>query len=519
MNDEPITEGEFTALLKERHSRRATKSGMEKDFRGLLEDMIAERLIIQEGLRMGLDQEADIAGQLAIVEKSAAADLLVRTEVKEKVVVTEKDVRSEFEKLFAQVHLRQIVTKTREEAEAVLKEIQGGADFAELAKERSVGYKAKDGGDLGTFAFMTIYPPLEEGVSALKVGETSHPIEAPDGFHVIRLEERVPADPEKWPKVREKVEARVRAKKEADRLRAFVDDLLKDQKVTVNDEVLEKVDRQFVLSGFPENPGESVAEVAGTSIPMEFLWRSLSHEVRMMTVSESDFAKLRDKVLGQLVDRVILRKEAERRKLTERPEVQRRVQDRLDTLVRRKFIGLVIVPKIDRGEEALRAYYEENQEDYQQSGKVRLARFTTSAQEKAAELKQRVNAGTNFEWLVEHESEDPEDIKERGGDLGWITEDRLSPALKKALAGLPIGGMSDPLKLDSNYHVYYVKDKQSGPIEPFESVRRRVYRDYTQKEVESALSSWGEKLRSASEITINEELLKRYEESFKSVKK
>jgi parvulin-like peptidyl-prolyl isomerase len=510
VNDEPITERELAELLKARHMARERKTGESKDFRGLLDEMIAERLIIQEGLRMGLDLEPDVQEQLELVEKSAAEGLLVRKEVKESVTLTEEETKAYFEKLFERVHVRQIVTETSEEAEAVLKELEEGADFGELAKERSIGYKAKDGGDLGTFARHSVYPPLEEGLFSLSVGEVSRPIVAPDGFHIVRIEERFPAEAEKFPKFKDKVEARLRSLKEKELYRALVGSLRERAAIKVYKEKLGALDRAKVLNEAPDKPGEPVAEVEGTPVPMAFYWQNLNRRLRLKTVSEEEFKGLKEEVLDKLIDRIVLRKEAEKRKLAEDPSVQHRVDERLRILVRRKFIGLVILPKVEQGEEALRDYYEKNQEKYRESGRVRLARLAASSQQEADELRKRVKAGTDFNWIVEHESEDPKELVSKGGDLGWTREDLLKSEVREAVANIPIGDLSEPIKFDSTYYLYYVRDKEQGAVEPFATVKGRVSKDYLQHQVKAALSEWAEKLKSVSTVTINEERLAGY---------
>ena len=50
-----------------------------------------------------------------------------------------------------QVKARHILVKTEDEAKEIIKELDGGADFAELAKEKSTGPSGAQGGDLGYF--------------------------------------------------------------------------------------------------------------------------------------------------------------------------------------------------------------------------------------------------------------------------------------------------------------------------------------------------------------------------------
>lgn len=90
-----------------------------------------------------------------------------------------------------QVHARHILVETQEEAEAILEQLENGADFAELAREHSTDETTRDeGGDLGFFPRGVILPEFEEVAFNLEVGERSGIVETPFGYHIIEMLER-----------------------------------------------------------------------------------------------------------------------------------------------------------------------------------------------------------------------------------------------------------------------------------------------------------------------------------------
>jgi peptidyl-prolyl cis-trans isomerase C len=89
----------------------------------------------------------------------------------------------------AQVCARHILVETVEDAESVLAELDGGADFADLAAERSTGPSGPDGGDLGCFERGMMVAPFEEAAFAADAGEVVGPVETQFGQHVILVEE------------------------------------------------------------------------------------------------------------------------------------------------------------------------------------------------------------------------------------------------------------------------------------------------------------------------------------------
>ncbi|MDH3265056.1 MAG: peptidylprolyl isomerase [Paracoccaceae bacterium] len=82
-----------------------------------------------------------------------------------------------------------ILVATEEEAAALKAEVDGGADFAELARTRSTGPSGPNGGDLGWFTEGMMVEPFEQALLLLKPGEVSGPVQTQFGWHVIMLNE------------------------------------------------------------------------------------------------------------------------------------------------------------------------------------------------------------------------------------------------------------------------------------------------------------------------------------------
>ena len=84
------------------------------------------------------------------------------------------------------VRCAHILVKSRKTAEKLLKDIQKGADFGELAKNYSECPSKEKGGDLGWFGKGQMVPQFERAAFALQPGKLSQAVQTQFGFHIIK---------------------------------------------------------------------------------------------------------------------------------------------------------------------------------------------------------------------------------------------------------------------------------------------------------------------------------------------
>lgn len=90
-----------------------------------------------------------------------------------------------------QVHAREILVATREEADKIEADLAAGADFATLAVNDSLGPSRINGGDLGWFpAGGLTQPEVAQAAFALQPNEISQPVQSALGFHIVQVLER-----------------------------------------------------------------------------------------------------------------------------------------------------------------------------------------------------------------------------------------------------------------------------------------------------------------------------------------
>ena len=136
-----------------------------------------------------------------------------------------------------------ILVETEEEAQALIEALDGGADFAELAQEKSTGPSCPNGGQLGWFGPGMMVPEFENAVAGMEPGEVSAPVQTQFGWHVIKLNETRDQDIPELDEVRAELEAMVRnaaVEAEVDRLTGEAD--ISRTEVEVDPALIRKTD-------------------------------------------------------------------------------------------------------------------------------------------------------------------------------------------------------------------------------------------------------------------------------------
>lgn len=203
VNDTNITQ----TMYDQYTASRPTGSTREPD--AILEELIKRELVLQDTLKRKIDQQPNVIAELSLLREN----LLVAAGLKS-VVETLAPNNEELEK-FYQTHLkelivteykaRHILVPTREEAVAIIAELDKGADFVKLATEKSKD-NAIEGGDLGWFNAAQMVQPLAEAITALEKGKyTAQPVNTEFGWHILLHEDTRESPPPSFESVKEKI--------------------------------------------------------------------------------------------------------------------------------------------------------------------------------------------------------------------------------------------------------------------------------------------------------------------------
>lgn len=174
----------------------AARQGLAQQFQQLPDDVLfpglVEQLIQQTVLGQAVDEisrrgEIILENQRREIVAAEKADSIAAEAVTEEALQAAYDARyadAEPSKEFSAAH---ILVATEDEAKELITKLEGGADFAELAKEFSTGPSGPGGGDLGWFGPGMMVKPFEDAVMVLEKGAVSAPVQTQFGWHVVKL--------------------------------------------------------------------------------------------------------------------------------------------------------------------------------------------------------------------------------------------------------------------------------------------------------------------------------------------
>ncbi len=186
----------------------------------LIAFLIDMKIVAKAAEAKKISDTADFKQKIAFARDRLLMDNLLAAEGK--AAVTDDAMKKVYEDATKQVsgekevHARHILVPTEEEAKAIKAELDKGADFAKLAKEKSKDPGAADGGDLGFFTKEQMVPEFSAVAFALEPGKVSDPVKSQFGWHIIKVDEVRDRKPPPFDQVKGQIETFVVRKAQAD---------------------------------------------------------------------------------------------------------------------------------------------------------------------------------------------------------------------------------------------------------------------------------------------------------------
>lgn len=229
-----------------------------------------DKLAEQSGGREKLEELLQQRGQtLQVVKDSVKTNLLLAEAVKDKSEFSEEDVKAYHESQVPEgTKVAHILVKEEDQAKELIKELNDGADFAELAKEHSTDPGSAENGGEYELQSGQMVPEFEQAALQLEEGEmTEEPVKTQFGYHIIKMITKGEVKPFKEVKdeatsdyVQEKL------MRDGATINKVLSELIQEANVQIADEDLQNAVAQFIAQPGEE---EQVEDPAASQKPAE----------------------------------------------------------------------------------------------------------------------------------------------------------------------------------------------------------------------------------------------------------
>ena len=231
VNGKPITIADRSNVARQLMAR-----GQQADNARITEELVNLELMKQEALKRGLDKDPEVVAQIELLQTRIMANAAI-TALNDEIDISDEEIKAEYETQIAKLDLKEfkashILLEDEDAAKAVIAEVNGGADFAEVAKEKSTGPSGPNGGDLGWFNAKSMVPEFSAAVATMKAGDVSaEPVKTQFGYHVIQLVDTREAEAPQMEQVRGEIEGILRQTKLAKKWKNCVVPLISKSRI------------------------------------------------------------------------------------------------------------------------------------------------------------------------------------------------------------------------------------------------------------------------------------------------
>lgn len=184
-------------------------------FPAALDQIITAKVIEENTSNVRLDNDPEVQKQLEEARKNIVRNIYVQKQVDER--LTDERLQKAYADYKAnfpdveEVKAAHILVDDEKLAKSLIQKIEGGEDFATLAKENSKDNTAENGGDIGYFAEGEVVEEFAKAAFETPVGEITHkPVKTQFGYHVIKVEDKRQRPAAEYDQVKPFLEAEMR---------------------------------------------------------------------------------------------------------------------------------------------------------------------------------------------------------------------------------------------------------------------------------------------------------------------
>ena len=208
VNNSPITQDVLDVYASQRKAQ-AGNNEQENSEEAVLNELISLELMRQDAVNKGLNKQPIVIAALDQQTRTALAGAAIKDFMASNPVSDEAAQALYDEQIGVagkEYNARHILVADEETANEVIKLLDSGSDFSELAKEKSTGPSGPSGGKLGWFGADQMVKPFSEATATLEKGAyTKTPVQTQFGWHVIILDDTRESTPPPFDDVKDRI--------------------------------------------------------------------------------------------------------------------------------------------------------------------------------------------------------------------------------------------------------------------------------------------------------------------------
>ncbi len=510
-------------------SLRSKKAGIEGRQQHL-QALIDKEILIREAAARGWDRDRDLLRKLEREWTERLVNEFFAREVDAKIALAEQEIHDHYLQTGRNRAIMggKIEVESREEAEEIVRLLQGGADFGELARQHSTHQAtAKQGGRYAGYATkdQMPLPIMQEKVFPLKKGQISEPIPLPGGtYGVFQVMDEAPVSLER---VRSIVVTELHRKKAGLRTMELGRALREVLNLRLREDGFELLAARLEIEGpiFSEmERGTVLYEFDGGTITVgEFVdsarenYREFSGDVREQVQWFAESVLVPRRLAAQAARNAGIDREQEMVAWR-----QAREQQRLLAAIRKQVTGDVQVD-----EDEARRFYAQNLQSFTPQKTLTLDEILVATRADAVALRDRIERGANLRSLARQHTLRRMAIPDSGRfHLHWYQKEAHEALFEAAQGAAPgdllgpiavavpagqIAPFGDAASADRYYSVFRIVESTLGaPPKPFAAVATRARAIVLRQKRDAAFLQFLGELRRqyAPQVKIHEENLK-----------
>lgn len=503
VNGDSITSDMLAEELGRIHS--AQTSAVERsDFSvdRLLNKLITNRLIVQDALALGMDEEKSVTDAVRWFREVMAFDALIKDIQPETIPVTDQEVREAFEKFYRRAMIRLICVTDSALSVAIVDSIHQGVSMASLSRNHAID-KYKDlGGDAGIYPLFDLPEDLVKQMEAAPVGTIIGPMFLWRTWAAVRADAFVPADEA----IFDSVQVLVRKQIMIDNAAKLRNDFIAREGANIPlwiDSV--KVDSIIVRMAMGlEATKDTVAKVGTVRSLLESDLRQ-KYIHRIVGRDDREKYAVLHETLDEQIQVMQLKEIATLKQFVEDPRFDQEALTFRDSMLVVNYLQSVVGPTVKVTDDEISTFYQANLNQFRKPGRVRVATVTRATLEETQADYEKVLAGADFAWIAEQYSTD--EFKSRGGLRDWEGLEKFPPSIATQLDTLTIGTCLPPLAGQEGFTLLKLIEREPGGLRTLAESRETIKSMVERQKQFQAIDATVTDLRAAANITINEQAL------------